>query len=143
MTHRYLFTLSRIQNRILGHIRTALSEAGLSLSPGQMGILLALENQLDSGPVSMGDLSRILEMDGAALTRLSDGLCKKDFLCRNINPENRRQVLLLLTDTGREAAGILKTIVRAANQRIEDGFTEADMAVYNRINQAILEKFSR
>ena len=97
MQDRFLFMLSKIQNKLSSHIRRKLKEQGVVLSPGQMGILLALENEKQT---TMGELSRILEIDNAAITRLVDKLEKLDFVERQINLKDRRQMLITITSSG-------------------------------------------
>ncbi len=139
MTDRFLFMMSRIQNRILGHIKKELNKKNISLSPGQMGVLLALEKE---GTTVMGQLSQVLDMDNAALTRLVDGLEKKELVTRQINPENRRQILVAITPRGLEQAGVLIPIVRGTNDTIKHGFSQEEMEIYKRINQTILDRFT-
>ncbi len=139
MTDRFLFMMSRIQNRILGHIKKELKKENISLSPGQMGILLALEKEETT---VMGQLSQVLDMDNAALTRLVDGLEKKELVIREINPENRRQILVTITPMGLEQAEVLNPIVRATNDLICHGFSREEMGIYKKINQTILDRFT-
>lgn len=138
MPDRYLFMMSRIQNRILRHIKQALKKQNLSLSPGQMGVILALES---GAGMAMGELSRRLDMDNAALTRLVDSLEKQGAVARWINPDNRRQVRVSITEAGKRQARILIPILRGANDLVKQGFTQSEMETYKRINQAILDKF--
>jgi len=142
MSDRYLFMMSRIQNRVVGHIKNELKLRDLVFSPGEMGVLLALENLPVNGRISMGELSLLLDMDNAALTRLVAGLEKKGLVVREINPENRRQIMAWATETGLARAKVIKGIVQEVNQRIRQGFSPEEMETYNRINQSILEKFS-
>tara|TARA_B100000614_G_scaffold42078_1_gene34948 strand:- start:302 stop:700 length:399 start_codon:yes stop_codon:yes gene_type:complete len=130
--------MSRIQNRILRHIKGELKKQGLSLSPGQMAVVLALN---ETTHALMGELSRTLDMDSAALTRLVASLETQGLVSREINPANRRQIRVSITPEGKRQAGILIPIVRNANDMISRGFSPEEMAVYNRVNQAILDRF--
>jgi DNA-binding MarR family transcriptional regulator len=140
MPDRLLFMLSKIQNTLTGHFKRELKQAGLDLSPGQMGILLALKRKSE---MTMGQLSQVIESDNAAVTRLVDKLEKQGFVARWINLEDRRQMLVAITEDGLAKAGIISQISRTANGRIMEGFSEEEMAVYRRVNLAILEKFGR
>jgi DNA-binding MarR family transcriptional regulator len=139
LTDRILFMMSRIQNRILGHVKRELKKAGIVLSQGQMGVLLALERD---GTVVMGKLSQILDMDNAALTRLVAGLEKRELVIREINLENRRQVRVTITPLGVEQVGIVKPVVMSTSKLISQGFSKEDMETYRKINQSILDQFS-
>lgn len=138
MQDRFLFMMSKIQNRVQGHIKRELKKAGLSFSPGQIGILLVLDQE---NQTTMGQIGQALEMDNAAITRLVDRLEIQKLVFREINPRDRRQMLISITTKGLEHTRVLKEIARAANDRIKQGFSKEDMAIYKRVNQAILEKF--
>lgn len=138
MPDRLLFALSKIHYRLAAHFKRELKRLGIDLSPGQIGILLLLE-QL--GETTMGHLSSALEIDNAAMTRLVDRLEKQHMVKRRINPEDRRQMLIAVTDGGLKNALAVKKMAQAANRKIEEGFSKNEMAVYKRVNQAIIEKF--
>ena len=139
MSDRLFFSLSRIHYRLASYFKNEFKKRGIDMSPGQMGILMVLDRDRET---SMGDLSRTLEIDNAAVTRLVDKLEKQRLAERRINPRDRRQMLIAITDAGLHQAQILKGVVQAANRKIEEGFSEAEMEIYGRVNQAILEKFS-
>lgn len=138
MPDRLLFALSKIHSRLTAHFEKELKRLGIDLSPGQIGILLVLEQR---GETTMGHLSRTLEIDNAAMTRLVDKLERQHLAERRINPDDRRQMLIAVTDEGLHKALAVKKMAQAANRRIEAGFSKQEMAVYKRVNQAIIEKF--
>ena len=139
MPDRLLFALSKIHYRLTSHFKRELKRIGIDLSPGQIGILLMLEGL---GETTMGNLSRTLEIDNAAITRLVDKLEKGQLVGRRVNPDDRRQMLITISDGGLEKATAVKRVAQAANRKIEEGFSKAEMAVYKRVNQAIIQKFS-
>lgn len=139
MPDRFLFMMSKIQNRIQGHIKRELHKVGLSFSPGQIGILLVLDQE---NQTTMGQIGQVLEMDNAAITRLVDRLESQGLVVREINPRDRRQMLISITPKGLDQTRILKVIARTANDRIKQGFSQGEMDIYKRVNQAILERFS-
>jgi DNA-binding MarR family transcriptional regulator len=138
MPDRLLFMLSRIQNRLTSHIKNELKKESIALSPGQIGILLVLDRVSQT---TMGNLSQALYIDNAAITRLVDKLERQKLVERRINPEDRRQMLITITEDGLGQAGIIKKIAKAANSKIKDGFTEKEIEIYKQVNQAILKKF--
>jgi len=138
MPDRLLFMLSRIQNRLTSHIKNELKKEGIVLSPGQIGILLVLDRVSQT---TMGNLSRALYIDNAAITRLVDKLEKQKLVERRINTDDRRQMLITITEAGLNQAIIIKKIAKAANSKIKDGFTEKEIEIYKQVNQAILKKF--
>lgn len=139
MSDKLFLMLSRIQTRLSTYFKRELKKENLSLSPGQIGILLVLDRERQT---TMGMLSAILESDNAAVTRLVSKLEIKGLAQRHINPDDRRQMLLNITEQGLVQAGVLKRIIEKANMKIKEGFTEEEMAIYNRVNQSMLAKFS-
>ncbi len=139
MPDRLLFALSKIHYRLTSHFKKELMCIGIALSPGQIGILLVLEGLNET---TMGLLSQTLEIDNAAITRLVDKLEKQQLVSRRVNPNDRRQMLIAITDAGLQKALAVKKVAQAANRKIEEGFSQEDMAVYKRVNQAIIQKFS-
>lgn len=139
MDDRLLFMLSKVQHRITTHMKKELQRAGLTLSPGQVAILLLLGREKET---VMGDLGKGLEMDNAAVSRLADKLETRGLVVRELNPRNRRQMLIRITDAGLEQAATLKRIAMDANNRILSGFTREEIDVYKKVNQAIIDRFT-
>jgi len=119
-------------------IKQDLKKQGIVLSPGQIGILFALRK---AHQTTMGNLSQTLEIDNAAITRLVNKLEKQGLVERSINPGDRRQMLITITEKGLEKAGTAVKIAKAANQKIKQGFSEKEMDIFKRVNKAIIEKF--
>lgn len=139
MSEKILFMLARIQHALTMHVKTELKKEGIVLSPGQIGILLALEKEKQT---TMGELSRILEMDNAAASRLVDKLEKQGLVERLINPKDRRQIKIRATDKGLGQAVITKNVIKTVNLTIQDGFSKEEIETYNRVNQSIIQKFN-
>lgn len=139
MSEKLFFLLSKVQYAITVHLKKELKKMGLDITTGQFAIMMALELV---GKTTMGELSRILTIDNSAITRLVDKLEKQSLAERTINPDDRRQMLVSITDEGREKAVILKRIIQEANARIYEGFSEADMDAFVRVNQGIIRKFN-
>lgn len=139
MPDRLLFMLSKVQHRLNGHIKRELKREGLSLSHGQIGILLVLDRD---GQASMGHLSQVLDIDNAATTRLVDKLDGLGFVCRQTNPKDRRQVLITLTDSGQRSAEAVKAVARDANRRIKEGLSSDELAAFGRVGESIIQTFS-
>lgn len=138
MPDRLLLMLSRIQNRLTSHLKNELKKEGIFLSPGQIAILLVLDR---AGQTTMGDLSQALYIDNAAITRLVDKLEKQKLVKRRINLNDRRQMLITITESGLNQAGIIKIIAKATNSKIKDGFTAKEIDIYKQVNRSILKKF--
>lgn len=138
MTDRLLFMLSKVGSRLTSYFHRELKKEGIVLSPGQIGILLALEQEHET---IMGRLAETLEIDNAAVSRLVDKLEKQLLAERRINTEDRRQILIRITYEGLVQAEIVKKLAKAANAKIKDGFTEDEIELFKRVNLGILQKF--
>ena len=57
----------------------------------------------------MNKLSAALGISKQQTTRLADGLANAGYIDRTVNPDSRREVLVCLTDAGRE---VIDSIVR-------------------------------
>lgn len=56
----------------------------------------------DEAGVNVGELARELRIQPSTATRLCDRLVRRRLARRRVNPDNRREVTILLTATGRE-----------------------------------------
>ena len=138
MPEKLLFLLSKVQNALSVHLKKALKKEGLDITMGQYGIMMVLEQ---TNQTTMGDLSRILEIDNSSITRLVDKLEKQALAERTINPDDRRQMLVSITDLGLEKASVLKRIAQETNARIMEGFNDGDIAAFIKVNQGIIRIF--
>ncbi|TBU72972.1 MarR family winged helix-turn-helix transcriptional regulator [Phytopseudomonas daroniae] len=73
------------------------------ITAAQFKVVLLISQKLASTPA---DLVRLLNLDSGAMTRMLDRLEQKELIIRERSSEDRRQVCLTLTDSGR-ALGLL------------------------------------
>ena len=138
MPDKLLFILSKIVHRLSGYFNAVLKQKGMALSPGPIGIILVLDKEKQT---TMGALSQALEMDNAALTRLVDKLEQKQIVSREINPADRRKILIRITQKGLSWSAEVKQVIETVNRQIKAGFTTEELEIYQRVNQDILQKF--
>ena len=138
MDDRLLFMLSKATHKLTNYLKIQFIEAGVHMSPGQMGILMLLR-QKDLRP--MNELGKILDIDNSAITRLVDRLEKSGLVLRQANPKDRRQYLIGMTDKGLQQTLKAKKISKAANDKIRDGFTDNEIEVFKRMMVSFKEKF--
>ncbi|MGI4858907.1 MAG: MarR family winged helix-turn-helix transcriptional regulator [Janthinobacterium lividum] len=97
--------------------------APLDLTAAQWGVVVSLAEGIASTPA---ELSRMLDYDPGAMTRLIDRLEKKEVVRRTRSTDDRRSVSLELTDRGRLLyPEILPVIVGVYNELLA-GFTKDD-----------------
>jgi len=63
------------------------------------------------------------ELDSATLTGLLDRLAKSGLIERRPNPDDRRAILVCLTEQGEEIAGRIQAIIETENQAFLAGLT--------------------
>jgi len=73
------------------------------------------------GPCTMTELADYSAVDRTTLTRTVDQLVQDGHVHRGAKPEDRRQVVLTLTEAGREAAAAARDVVARHNRKILDG----------------------
>jgi DNA-binding MarR family transcriptional regulator len=66
------------------------------------------------------DLARRISVSPPAMTAMIDGLVERDLVTRTTDPDNRRQVVILLTELGRER---LHAATRAIEERLALGIS--------------------
>ncbi|MFF2117304.1 MarR family winged helix-turn-helix transcriptional regulator [Kitasatospora sp. NPDC058184] len=91
---RAAYRLSAADARLRG--RATRTPGALSLTHAR-----ALRTLAEQGPLSIGGLAAGTETTGAATTQLVNGLVAAGYVTRTRQPEDKRSVLVALTDTGR------------------------------------------
>lgn len=89
--------LMRASDSITARLNKHLGEHGLTIS--QFGVMEALHHL---GPLNQRALGEKLLKSGGNITMVIDNLEKRGWVERKRNPEDRRSVLIHLTDKGRE-----------------------------------------
>jgi DNA-binding MarR family transcriptional regulator len=91
---RAAYRLSAADARLRG--RATRTPGALSLTHAR-----ALRTLAEQGPLTISQLAAGTETTGAATTQLVNGLVTAGYVTRTRQPEDKRSVLVALTDTGR------------------------------------------
>lgn len=127
------FAITKARNVLTAKFDVALK--GFDITGPQMGIVLSLVRGNASTPF---ELSKFLSIDTGLMTRMLDKLEKAGLLERTRSQEDRRVVLLNLTEKGLEVADhIMEVAPDVLNERLKH-FTKAEFEEFRRL----LEKFS-
>ena len=119
-------------------VRRAFDEA-LSAAGGSIPIWLVLTN-LKSGPWrSQHELAAAVGIEGPTLTRHLDGLEQLGLVRRRQVPENRRAVVVELTEDGHTLHAELLEVVIGFDRRLRRGLSAEDVAVL----EELLERLER
>lgn len=112
------FQLSRVSRAGARHWHKKVAEFGVTSA--QALVLLFL---LEADHVTSKYLGSRVEFDSATLTGLLDRLEKGGLVDRRNNPDDRRAILICLTDQGRFTANQIQGMVATENQAFLSGLT--------------------
>jgi len=90
-----------------------------------IGMILSRQQE----PITMGDLSRALDVPLSSATRIVDWLVKNGYAERQPDPDDRRIVRVALTATGLEMNGAINAFIRDRIERWLRRFTPEECAV--------------
>lgn len=97
--------------------------APLGLTAQQAALLLHARRE----PSSPRELMSVLGTDTAGMTRLLDRLAAKGLLRRGKHPEDRRAIVIELTDEGRAIVPRLPPIFGRVTRQLLDGFSREEI----------------
>jgi DNA-binding MarR family transcriptional regulator len=109
------FKLNKVRRKIHRYYESKL--APFNITPSQFYVLSAL---WDKNELKFKDLALRLDMDGATLTGILDRMEKRGFIERKEDPEDRRSVLVCLTDKSKEIRPQMIEIAQDLDQEFRD-----------------------
>jgi DNA-binding MarR family transcriptional regulator len=108
--------------------------AELSLTDAEVHVLMHLS---DPGRASVAQVQRAFGLRPSTLTSILDRLEGRGYLTRELNPENRRSLVVVLTPDGQIMAetvvGLLREIEDAIRAQVQQGDVEGFLAVVEAI----------
>jgi len=115
-----------------------------ALRPSQMNVgryrVLGVVHQF--GPCSMTELANFTAIDRTTLTRIADQLVRAAWVERKAAAKDRRQVLLELTQAGRESYLAARRVVFDLNGRLMEGLLEHERRTTARVLIRVVEKLT-
>lgn len=129
----YITQIKQLQDRIFERL---LIENGIEISGGQGRILFILWKN-DNLTVS-----QISEKTSLAVNTVSvviNGMVNKGIVERNINPHNRRQVIISLTEYAKSLQAEYETVSQQMNALFYQGFSEKEQQQFESYLECILE----
>lgn len=140
MNNRFFFMISRLSHALKVQTRKAFKNSGITITNAQIGLLFALEK---GNSISMSNLSEILKTDNGATFRLVENLAKSGYLKREQNPDDLRQQLVTITDSGRDVISTALKVLKKSNQRLKDLFPEEDVDTFNRVLEKLVTELEK
>jgi len=136
--NRLLYLISRAMTKLKYYSIRRFGDAGITVTPSQMGIIFFLNKY---GQMGMTLLSEKMGLDNSTLTRLTDKLVKSGFVERIPNPADRRGFLVNLTEKGVQEGARAADISREINSEIMAGFTDQEVETFIRVLSSMIVRF--
>lgn len=134
---QFLIYLRKFQNKIQRQFNRDMKT--LNLSSTYVGIIMVLSRKEEG--YSMSELSRLISVDNALMTRNIKELEKINYVYRNREKESQRKYHICLTDEGRKIASSLQIIVDEKKESFVKKFTEEEQKILKKAGQIVIEKF--
>lgn len=119
------FKLGKVYRNVQRYYENNLLAFGLT--PVQYFVIITLYNQ---DGMKFKDLANSLSIEGPTLTGLLDRMERADFLERRGDPEDRRSVLVYLTDKGKQIGTEVNGLAGKLDQKLRVQFSDEDYNLF-------------
>ena len=133
----YITQIKQRQERIFERL---LRENGIEISGGQGRILFVLWK---NDHLTISEISRETSLAKNTVSIIVDGMVQKDILERNINPDNRRQTIISLTEYAKNLQEKYEQVSQEMNHLFYQGFTEAERETCEKYLERKIEKHTQ
>jgi len=134
MALTFLSPLHKASRQISVYLEGRTSELGVTPSEGH--ILTYLRGY---GPVTVGDLVRVFGIKQCTLTRMLDRLQQAGLVRREVNPDDRRSLVLRLSERGNDLARRLNRILEALEAEVRERVGARDVKGFHAVMGAVEE----
>jgi DNA-binding MarR family transcriptional regulator len=135
---RLSFLVFTAQLKLKTYLKNTFSEAGVTITPAQSGILFLLKSKNGQ---TMSELSQVLTLDNSTLTGLVDRLERLDYVKRNAGTADRRASHVFITDKGRVEIDRARGVIHRVNEQIKADFTEGEVEAFKKILNSFFVRF--
>lgn len=129
----YITQIKQLQDRIFERL---LLENGIEISGGQGRILFILWKEDN---LSISEISEKTSLAKNTVSVVIDGMVRKGIVERNINPQNRRQTIVSLTEYAKSLQARYEAVSQQMNLLFYQGFSEEEQKQFERYLVRILE----
>ncbi|MDR3565118.1 MAG: MarR family transcriptional regulator [Negativicutes bacterium] len=126
------FKLNKAMRRVSRTYETHLNPLGIT--PVQFYVLSSL---FESDEIKFKVLAGKLGMEGPTLTGILDRLARLNFIERRDDPEDRRSLLIFLTEQAKEHHAAFVDLVNTLDNELQDQFDKKEFAVFLKILENI------
>jgi DNA-binding MarR family transcriptional regulator len=111
--------------------------AQLNVSPGQYGVLMALD---EAGRLGQHRLAELIQVDPRNAVPIIDALAEQGLVSREVDPSDRRRRVLELTARGRAVAGNLASVAAEIETDLLRPLDPGEQASLRRMLLALLSQ---
>lgn len=131
------FLVGRVAHQLKMHVNKFLAESDINLSAEEASILTTLSNL--SSAKNMGELSDILGRDATTLKRQLDNLAEMELIVREPSPQDRRRVVVVISDNGREMVDKTMPMTLALREQAMKNISNEDQKVLSQALSQMLK----
>jgi len=133
----YITQIKQLQDRIFEKL---LLKNDIEISGGQGRILFVLWKK---DHLTISEISRETSLAKNTVSIVVDGMVHKGILERNINPDNRRQTIISLTEYAKSIQEKFERVSGQMNQLFYQGFSEDEQKLFEQYLAKILDNLIR
>ena len=130
------FLLTTAQHTVFQYLSQRL--APYDITPSQYGILNCL--WINDGTCLPRQIAELLCLETSTVSGILDRMQKKDLIDRVINPENRREILVMITPKGEALKAPVLKIIDEVNEEVLKDFSPKKTEFIRKSLRQIAEK---
>ena len=130
------FLLTTAQHTVYQYLSQRL--APYDITPSQYGILNCL--WINDGTCLPRQIAELLCLETSTVSGILDRMQKKDLIDRVINPENRREILVMITPKGEALKAPVLKIIDEVNEEVLKDFSPKETEFIRKSLRQIAEK---
>ena len=130
------FLLATAQHTVFQYLSQRL--APYDITPSQYGILNCL--WINDGTCLPRQIAELLCLETSTVSGILDRMQKKDLIDRVINPENRREILVMITPKGEALKAPVLKIIDEVNEEVLKDFSPKETEFIRKSLRQIAEK---
>lgn len=129
--------LAKAEQKHHNYTKRILIKEKLNITPGQMSVLYTLYN---GDGITITELSKKCYLDNSTLTGVIDRLEKSGLVLRGEHPDDRRQLLIYLTDAAKAKEPLINDVMNRISTAMLAECTEEEIAIFRKVLLNIFDK---
>ena len=129
--------LAKAEQKHHNYTKKILIKEKLNVTPGQMSVLYTLYN---GDGITITELSKKCYLDNSTLTGVIDRLEKSGLVLRGEHPDDRRQLLIYLTDAAKAKEPLINDVMNRISTAMLAECTEEEIVIFRKVLLNIFDK---